>query len=176
MARVVPVLLAVAAFLAAGCATTVSERRMQDMREQAEFEQLKADVYRLAEQMKGLDAAQQDLYAGIEELRARSETDRQEFRTGTARLDRELQKQAAAIEAARREIVETITKRMAEIMRPSRVRPAGFETGREHTVQPGETLSEIATAYGVTVEAVVKANSLRNPDAIRAGQTLFIPE
>jgi LysM repeat protein len=44
-----------------------------------------------------------------------------------------------------------------------------------HVVQWGETLSIIAGRYGVTVNAIVSANSLRNPDYIYAGQTLVIP-
>jgi hypothetical protein len=39
----------------------------------------------------------------------------------------------------------------------------------------GETLSIIAQNYGVTVEAIMKANGLTDPDLIIAGQTLIIP-
>ena len=45
----------------------------------------------------------------------------------------------------------------------------------EHEVQAGETLGEIASAYGVTVEAIVAANNLSDPDQITAGQRLIIP-
>jgi LysM repeat protein len=44
-----------------------------------------------------------------------------------------------------------------------------------HTVEEGETLSIIAQNYGVTVEAIVEANGLTDPDLIIAGQTLIIP-
>lgn len=44
-----------------------------------------------------------------------------------------------------------------------------------HTVLPGETVFRIATAYGTTVNAVVEANSLGDPEFIVAGQTLVIP-
>ena len=46
----------------------------------------------------------------------------------------------------------------------------------EHTVQSGETLSEIASAYGVRMNALIEANGLKDPDSIRVGQTLFIPD
>ena len=42
-------------------------------------------------------------------------------------------------------------------------------------VQPGETLASIAKQYGVTVEAIVKANDLADPDVIEVGQKLIIP-
>lgn len=44
-----------------------------------------------------------------------------------------------------------------------------------HTVQPGETLSEIAAQYAVTSEAILALNDLDDPNAIVAGQQLRIP-
>jgi LysM repeat protein len=45
----------------------------------------------------------------------------------------------------------------------------------QHTVKPGETLNSIAAMYGTTVEAIMRANGLSNPNLIFAGQTLIIP-
>jgi len=44
-----------------------------------------------------------------------------------------------------------------------------------YTIQQGDTLSYIAGQFGVTVEAIVAANGLANPDAIQAGQKVIIP-
>ena len=44
-----------------------------------------------------------------------------------------------------------------------------------HVVQSGETLTAIALRYGVTVDEIVGANGLANPDRIYVGQTLVIP-
>lgn len=44
-----------------------------------------------------------------------------------------------------------------------------------HIVQPGDTLWSIAARYGVTVEALMRANNLTNPNYIFLGQTLVIP-
>jgi LysM repeat protein len=44
-----------------------------------------------------------------------------------------------------------------------------------HVVQPGDSLGFIALTYGTTVDAIVKANGLPNPDVIWVGQTLVIP-
>jgi LysM repeat protein len=44
-----------------------------------------------------------------------------------------------------------------------------------HTIQRGETLSQIAQGYGVTVQSIVTANGLTNPNHIITGQTLLIP-
>jgi LysM repeat protein len=39
----------------------------------------------------------------------------------------------------------------------------------------GETIQTIASRYGVSVEDIVAANNLTNPDLIRAGDVLIIP-
>lgn len=44
-----------------------------------------------------------------------------------------------------------------------------------HTVQVGETLSLIASRYGTTVNAIVRANGISNPNQIVVGQRLKIP-
>jgi LysM repeat protein len=45
-----------------------------------------------------------------------------------------------------------------------------------HTVQPGETLGVIAQQYGVTIDLIVAANDIENPDLIFPGQVLTIPD
>ncbi len=47
--------------------------------------------------------------------------------------------------------------------------------GVEHVVAWGETIEIIAAQYGVSVEDIVAANNLTNPDLIRAGDVLIIP-
>jgi LysM repeat protein len=44
-----------------------------------------------------------------------------------------------------------------------------------HVVQPGETLSQIAARYGVSVPDLARANELSNPDRILVGAVLRIP-
>jgi lysozyme len=44
-----------------------------------------------------------------------------------------------------------------------------------YTIQQGDTLSGIASSFGVTVADIVAANGLPNADAIQAGQKLAIP-
>ena len=47
--------------------------------------------------------------------------------------------------------------------------------GERHIVQSGESLSMIATQYGVSIEAIMAANSLDDPNTIVVGQELLIP-
>ena len=43
-----------------------------------------------------------------------------------------------------------------------------------HKVHSGETLWDIAQAYGITVDTILSANDLQNPNMIRVGQELHI--
>ncbi|MBL8270771.1 LysM peptidoglycan-binding domain-containing protein [Steroidobacter sp.] len=48
--------------------------------------------------------------------------------------------------------------------------------GTQHRVQSGETLSTIATRYGVSQAQLAEANDLARPYRLRAGQVLALPE
>ena len=53
--------------------------------------------------------------------------------------------------------------------------PGATPTPIKHVVQADEALSLIAETYGVSVEEILRANGLENPDTIFAGQQLDIP-
>jgi len=57
---------------------------------------------------------------------------------------------------------------------PLRAAP-GAEGTIIHVVERGESLSVIAARYGTTVEAIVRANGITNPNLIYVGQRLTIP-
>lgn len=44
-----------------------------------------------------------------------------------------------------------------------------------YTMQPGQTLQDIATAFGTTVRDLTVANNIANPDTVRPGQTINVP-
>ncbi len=48
--------------------------------------------------------------------------------------------------------------------------------GTLHKIRSGQTLTDIAKTYGVTIEEIVLANSMDSPDKLHAGQELFIPK
>ncbi len=108
--------------------------------------------------------------------------------TDIAALQREiasLKGETAAIRADRetmkKEIVNEISSEVAKLLAAQQKTAAvtraetASQSGYEHKVQSGQTLSAIAQAYGVSVEKIKKANGLKN-DVIRVGQTLFIPD
>ncbi len=49
-------------------------------------------------------------------------------------------------------------------------------TPTTHTIQQGETLQSIAGQYGITLQQLIAANNLPNPDYIRIGDKLVIPQ
>jgi LysM repeat protein len=54
----------------------------------------------------------------------------------------------------------------------AQVIPAG---GEVYTVQAGDTLYSISLHYGVTVQEIIDANNLPNPDRLDVGQQIIIP-
>ena len=57
------------------------------------------------------------------------------------------------------------------------VAPAHAEEGpTQYTVQPGDTLARIAQQFDVPVALLARANDIANPNLIRVGQVLIIPD
>ncbi|MGJ4803401.1 LysM peptidoglycan-binding domain-containing protein [Luteimonas sp. SDU82] len=44
-----------------------------------------------------------------------------------------------------------------------------------YTMQPGQTLQDVATAFGTTVRELALANDIANPETVQPGQTLSVP-
>ena len=99
----------------------------------------------------------------------------------------ELAQVKADRETLRKQITDDIIARITTLIEKQNAKPpvrgnsassatGGKETGRLHTVERGQTLSEIAAAYKSSTDIIVKANNLKNPDALRIGQELFIPD
>jgi LysM repeat protein len=66
---------------------------------------------------------------------------------------------------------------VAEEEEPSQ--PADFPTAvpaQIHTVAAGETLSSIARQYAITLDALIAANEIANPNQVFAGDQLIIPQ
>jgi LysM repeat protein len=55
------------------------------------------------------------------------------------------------------------------------VAPEYAASGGAYTVQPGDTLSQIAVWYGVTVQQLCEVNGLWDPNMLYVGQVLVIP-
>jgi membrane-bound lytic murein transglycosylase D len=64
----------------------------------------------------------------------------------------------------------------AVLVRPAAGPPASSATGgRHHVVQPGESVYGIAKQFGISQDALMKANGIDDPRKLRAGARLSIP-
>ncbi|OPZ75313.1 MAG: putative L,D-transpeptidase YkuD [Firmicutes bacterium ADurb.Bin456] len=62
------------------------------------------------------------------------------------------------------------------VQQPGNPPAASSQAGsRKHTVQPGESLWQIARKYNLDLQEIIRANQLANPDVIYPGQTILIP-
>ncbi len=95
-------------------------------------------------------------------------------------VEREMNALEQGREKDRKEIIDTLSKKIAGLIQhssgTSRATGRRSEYGYEHTVTSGQTLSEIASAYGVGVKVIMEENNIKNPNQLRVGQVLFIPE
>lgn len=111
-----------------------------------------------------------------------------QLQSAQTQLD-DLQRQIRALDAARaqdkKDIYDDISKKIATLLKSSSSAAAparssarsASQSGIEHVVQPGQSLSKIAAAYNVKMSVIVEANGLKSIDApIFVGQKLFIPD
>lgn len=56
---------------------------------------------------------------------------------------------------------------------PEQITESG--AGITHLVIPGDTMSSIAQKYETPIEAIIRANEIKNPSSIYPGQNIFIP-
>ena len=160
-----------------------------------------ADLRQLSDQVGALSRSLEVLDGRVSKLEAQAgapavtsdevtalRRDIQQLRTERDSLKREVTDDLAArVEkiAARQQPSEARAGRAASAVAPAAATPAaarspnaagGKRGGYEHKVEKGQTLSEIAKGYNTTVDAIIKANKITNPSAIRVGQVLFIPD
>jgi LysM repeat protein len=63
----------------------------------------------------------------------------------------------------------------APVVAPAAVAPAASSSGSSYTIATGDTVSSIATRFGVSIEDILSANGLSWSSVIYAGRTLTIP-
>ena len=163
---------------AAGC---VSPNQYAE--QQADMDGLKEDVARLKERLNGIQVEQQNLAKELDAIRNATPQQDPALKARLDATERQLQAVNAAREQDRKAVVDELSHKMAAVMSTQAASGGGrsgsgarsAETGYEHIVKPGESLSAIAAAYKVSVSAILKANNLSSPNLLRVGQKLFIP-
>ena len=170
-------LLGVAVLVSSGCVTMVDQNTVAQ--QQADMEKLRENVQHIQEKINGLELEQQNLQRDIGSMKGAPKEDML-VRNRLDTLERQVQSLASARDADRKQIVSQV----ASIVGSSGGGSSGkfsssgrssAQSGYEHVVESGQTLSAIAVAYKVSVSSIKKANSMKS-DTIRVGQKLFIPK
>ncbi|HMO04058.1 MAG TPA: LysM peptidoglycan-binding domain-containing protein [Kiritimatiellia bacterium] len=182
--------LAAAALLAAsGCIVDPAEQRRVAQQQTEDSLILQEDLRRIRARLESLESdfqrLQQQVSTSNNDLARANQSQLAGFNATLDELNKRIRAVDAAREADKREIVDSLSKKISTMMStaparsssPSQAAPrrAVSNEGYEHVVGPGETLSAIAKAYGARTEDIIQANGLKSADVLRVGQKLFIP-
>jgi LysM repeat protein len=147
----------------------IQEERMQKLN--GRIENLELQVERLQMDMDALRASQ-----------GRS-SQTQALQSSLDDVNRRISALESSRAKDRQEIVDSLSRKIAEIYKtsaPSRPQATPKKktssTGYEHVVKAGETLSAIASAYGVKPSVIMDANNIKDANSLKVGQKLFIPD
>ena len=166
------------------------------VRRSAMIEQTAAEVQRLGENFDIVSENQSKLEAKVAKLEGELKAF-DDLKAEIAGLRAENERLRNMQAELRKQIVDDITAKIAKMniggspsaapstprpistaarnSTPAPAAPAPTGSGYNHVVEPGQTLSEIARGYSVTVAAIKQANGLKH-DNLRIGQKLFIPD
>ena len=129
-----------------------------------ELQNIRSDIERLKNQTEIIADEREGIYEDIRYVKSRLDE-----------IERLLDGAEAARIRDKQESLDLLSTQISEILKSQQ--PAHLsDTGYEHVVEAGQTLSDIALAYKVRVQSIVQANNLPNANNITAGQKLFIPE
>jgi LysM repeat protein len=136
-------------------------------------------------QLNALENDQAQLNQRLLKTDSENATLRQQVATLNDQI-KDLHKMVQQLETARgtdrKQVIDTISQRMTELMKKQAAQISqnntspGPQFGSIHVVRPGETLSEIGAAYNVSVGKLIKFNKLARPDNLKVGQEIIIPE
>lgn len=167
------VLLFVSVF--GGCASYFDDARNTRVRDEHNLTELQRDVAVLKERISGLEIANERIASDVTEMKSVLERSNTAISERLDRTDRAQKALHSEIEAGKKETVQVLSVKMAEIMKAQAAHSRQYSGGNEHIVAAGENLSKIAQTYGVTVDAIVKANNLQDANLVRSGMKLVIP-
>jgi len=140
------------------------EERIARIQEQFQS-QLKVVVEEVGQENQGLVRSLAAVRAELETVRQEAAANRQ----GLVDLQGSVQQLTEKLAAAQKQIQDSAKRQEA-------ARKTAPSRGGQHAVRSGETLTTIAARYGVSVQALMEKNQITDPNSIREGQKLAIPE
>ncbi|MEI6971529.1 MAG: LysM domain-containing protein [bacterium] len=171
-----------------GCTTVPGKEERARAGMQTGIRNMQEDINRINGRQDQLEVTVEDLRRDILATGAGDAGGKASIEQRLTAMENRIKFIDEAREADKREIIEKLSQRVADVINKDRgvsSGPAGggvrVSTGEgaageaRHVVKEKETLSGIAQKYGVTVEALVTANRLKSANVVRVGQTLVIP-
>ena len=172
-----------------------SPQQIAESRRESRISELEQSVNRLRSEVDAMGASLNSLSARTDAfsrqfdarsadtvaLRGELAASREELRSVKAKLDgipgtfsKLLDEQGKSIRA---DVDRSVQARIKAIPAAPSGQRSASRSGKfyEHEIGAGQTLSEIASVYGVSVETIVSENNIKNASLIRAGQKLLIP-
>lgn len=176
--QVVVSFIIVSVLFLCGCMSYLEQSRNDEARREYEDKSTQVDVDALKERTRILESAQEKLSSELAAMKLQVFGSTAESRAAVARMEQSVKALESASEQAKKEMVENLSKTIEEIMRAPQRRGTGSISGQgsEHVVAAGETLSEIARTYGVSLEALARVNNLSDINNVRSGTKLIIPK
>lgn len=173
---------------ASGCETLGGWREREEMQKREDMLIVQDDIRKLQGRLEGIELEVERMSQQVATMRdTQSREVAAQLRSLQDRLT-EIESRIARVDAARekdkQEMIDRLSGKIAEIMARAAPKPSGKKaserrysgTGYEHEVKSGESISAIAAAYGVSVQAILDNNDIKDAHKIRVGQKLFIPE
>lgn len=172
---------AIVVLAATVCGCTTPRTQQQAVQVSVQIDNLNERIEQIRERLDATEDRQDRLSRDIEELQREIQDSARDQGARVTELSNKLNEMDAARARDRKAIIDQISAKMATVIKQQQKRQAprfssGSQTGYEHVVKEGQTLSEIASAYGVKADAIARANKLPDRNNIRVGQKLFIPD
>jgi len=149
--------------------------------------QLEGRIAAIEESMQAFERGQEELTGRVNDLDASLSRGLEAIRTGQQQLGIELEGKIRSTDSARKSdrddllrrleiVLDEVTAENKRLTAELDAVKASTAEGGTHTVSRGETLASIASKYGVSVSAILSANSISDPNLIKVGQKLVIPQ
>ena len=177
MKTITLILVVVSVVFQCGCSTYGEDARQAKARASHQRSSQAQDIQMLKDRLSGIALAQEHLSTDIMELKKLVAGSAAETKDVNEKLNRAVKGLEERDVKMQKETIQALSVKIAEIMKAQVSSSGGVSgSGVEHVVKPGQTLSAIAQAYGVTVSAIVKANKIADPNNVKVGKKLFIPQ
>lgn len=174
MLKTIYIVVIFAMFSLTGCSSLLTGAGQGGRSLGSDVESLRAEVYQLNVRIQELESSNQKLHRDMDALNAANMENGGSVKASVADIKADLDRMKAEQDSVKKEIVADLSGKMAAVIKETSSNAGAV--GRNHVVASGDTLSAICTAYGVKMEAIIKANNLKDANSIRIGQKLFIPE